>query len=141
MSETVVNVRTLHGASAAVGWSGARALAIDRPIEAGGLGVGYNGGELLLLAVGACYTNDLYREAAKRGLRIRSVSLEVRCKWGGDPVRAQEVTFSPKVEADAPEAEIAALIEHTDSVAEVHNSLRLGTQVTLVLPRAVTSGG
>ena len=135
MSETVINIRTVHGASTAVGWSGVRTLTIDRSTEAGGLGLGYNGGELLLLAIGACYTNDLYREAAKQGLAIRSVSLEVRCKWGGDPIRAQEVTFAPTVEADAPLAEIDTLIGHTDRVAEVHNSLRLGTQVTLVSPR------
>jgi organic hydroperoxide reductase OsmC/OhrA len=135
MSETVINVRTVHGASTAVGWSGGRALTIDRATEAGGLGLGYNGGELLLLAIGACYTNDLYREAAKRGLSIRSVSLEVRCQWGGDPVRAQGVTYSPAVEADAPAVEIDALIAHTDRVAEVHNSLRLGTQVTLAVRR------
>ena len=137
MPETVINVRTVHGASTAIGWSGARAVTIDRPIEAGGLGLGYNGGELLLLAIGACYTNDLYREAGKRDITIRSVALEVRCDWGGDPVRAQNVRFSPTVEGDAPATELEALIAHTDRVAEVHNSLRLGTPVALVSPRAV----
>ena len=42
------------------------------------------------------------------------------------------MTFSVKVEADAPEDTIRGLIGHTDSVAEIPNSLRLGTDVKLV---------
>ena len=45
--------------------------------------------------------------------------------------------FSPKVEADASEEEIMELIRHTDRVAEIHNSLRMGTQVTLTDPKAL----
>lgn len=132
MAKTAVHVKTLSQASAAVGWAGPRAVAIDRPESAGGLGIGFNGGELLLLAIGACYTNDLYREASKLGMELRSVDVDVEGGWGGDPVRAQNVTFSVRVESPAPEADILALIRHTDKVAEIHNSLRLGTKVTLV---------
>lgn len=137
MAQTKVSVRTLHNAPTAVGWSGHRTLTIDRPEDAGGLGLGYNGGELLLLALGACYTNDIYREAMKRGIEVRSLSVEVQADWGGDPVRAQNVTYSAVVEADAPETAIRDLIEHTDRVAEIHNSLRRGTDVTLADIRAI----
>ena len=65
MAQTTVSIRTLHGATAAVGWSNGRSVSIDRAEGAGGLGIGFNGGELLLLAVGGCYCNDLFREAAK----------------------------------------------------------------------------
>jgi putative redox protein len=132
-------MRTVEGASAAVGWSGPRAIAIDRPDSAGGLGIGFNGGELLLLAIGACYTNDLYREAAKRNLTLESVRVDVEGDWGGDPVRAQNVSFSVRVEARANEKEILDLIERTDKVAEVHNSLRKGTRVTLGKVEAVAA--
>jgi uncharacterized OsmC-like protein len=141
MAQTNVSVRTLHNVPTAVGWSGHRTLTIDRPAAAGGMGLGYSGGELLLLALGACYTNDIYREAMGRGIDVRSVSVEVQGDWGGDPVRAQNVTYTATVEADAPEPAIRELIEHTDRVAEIHNSLRMGTQVTLAGMEAVSVAG
>lgn len=132
MAQTTVRIRTVHDACVAVGWVGARTVTVDRPEQAGGLGLGFSGGDLLLLAIGACFTNDIFREAAKRGLTVKNVQVDVEGDWGGDPVRAQNVAFSAKVEADATEAEILDLIRHTDRVAEIHNSLRLGTPVHLI---------
>jgi len=85
----------------------------------------------------ACYCNDLFREAAKLGMVIKSVQVDVQADWGGDPVRAQHVTFSPRIEAEASEADILALIEQTDRVAEIPNSLRLGTPVMLAEAQAI----
>ena len=81
---------------------------------------------------------SFFREAAKRGIDVRSVSVEVWGDWGGDPVHAQNVTYSAAVEARAPETAIRELIEHTDRVAEIHNSLRKGTEVTLADIRAIS---
>jgi organic hydroperoxide reductase OsmC/OhrA len=102
------------------------------------MGLGFNGGELLLLAIGGCYCNDICREAAKRGLVIKSVQVDVQADWGGDPVRAQQVTYSTRIEAEASEAEILALNEQTDRVAEIPNSLRLGTSVMLAEAQAIS---
>jgi len=99
--------------------------------------LGYNGGDLLLLAIGACYANDIFREASKRGINVKSVQVDVEGEWGGEPVRAQNVKFLAIVEADASEKEIMELIQHTDRVAEIHNSLRMGTQVTLAGAKAL----
>jgi putative redox protein len=137
MAHTAVRVRTVQDACVAVGWTGPRTLTIDRPEQAGGMGLGFNGGELLLLAIGGCFCNDIFREAAKLGMVIKSVQVDVQADWGGDPVRAQHVTFSPRIEAEASEADILALIEQTDRVAEIPNSLRLGTPVTLRGAQAV----
>src|SRR5262249_34857201 len=131
MAQTTVHVRTVEGMSTAVGWAGERTLTIDRPQAAGGHGLGFNGGELLLLAIGGCVSNDLYREAAKRSIRITAVNVAVTCDWGGEPVRAQNVSYSVTVEADASRADILALIEHTDAIAEIPSSLRHGADVTL----------
>jgi len=127
----------MDASSTAVGWAGNRTLTIDRPQDAGGMGLGYNGGELLFLAIGACYTNDIFREAAKRGINVKSVQVDVEGDWGGGPVRAQDVMFFPKVEADASDKEIVELIHHTDRIAEINNSLRMGTQVTLADAKAL----
>jgi hypothetical protein len=54
-------------------------------------------------------------------------------------VRAQNVSFAVVVEADASETEIVELIEHTGRVAEIPNSLRLGTEVKLRGIKAIAS--
>jgi putative redox protein len=102
------------------------------------MGLGFSGGELLLLAIGGCYCNDIFREAEKLGIVVTSVQVDVQADWSGDPVRAQEVTYSTRIEAQASEAAIRALIEQTDRVAEIPNSLRLGTPVTLTDVQAIS---
>ena len=69
---------------------------------------------------------------------IKSVQVDVQADWGGEPVRAQQVSYSTRIEAEASEAEILALIEQTDRVAEIPNSLRLGTQVVLAEVQAIS---
>jgi putative redox protein len=137
MPHTSVEIRTVTESSLAVGSSGARTVTIDRTKESGGLGLGFNGGELLLLAIGGCYSNDIFREAAKRGVAVSDVQVTVNADWAGKPVRAQNVSFSVVVEADACEKEILDLIRHTDQVAEISNSLRLGTEVRLNETKAI----
>jgi dienelactone hydrolase len=41
-----------------------------------GLGSSANGGELLFLVLATCYCNDVYREAAKRGIRAESAEVQ-----------------------------------------------------------------
>jgi hypothetical protein len=67
------------------------------------------------------------------------VQITVNADWAGEPVRAQNVSFSVIVEADASENEILDLIRHTDDVAEIPNSLRLRTEVRLAGTKAIVS--
>ena len=90
-------------------------------------------------SIGSCFSNDLFREAAKRGFVIKNVQIDVKGDWAGEPVRAQNVSFSVTVEADATEQEILDLIRHTDRVAEIPNSLRLGTEVNIAEAKAIVS--
>jgi uncharacterized OsmC-like protein len=138
MAQTTVHIRSAHEGSFSVGWTGRHSLVIDRSPTDGGQGVGFTGGELLLLALGACYTNDVFREAAKRGLEVLGVRVVVECDWEGDPPRAQHVRFSTRVEAEADEDEIMELMRYVDEIAEVHNSLRHGVQVELTEAEAVS---
>lgn len=96
-----------------------------------GFGSSANGGELLFLALATCYCNDVYREAAKRGLRVRRVDVEVEGEFGAEGEPARNVTYHVRVAADASEAQIRALLSHTDRVAEIQNTLRTGVPVTL----------
>ena len=103
---------------------------ISMPGKEGG-GSAVNGGELLCLALATCYCNDLYREAAKRGMTIDRVEVNVQAEFGGEGEPAGGITYSAMVEADASDDDIRDLITHTDTVAEIQNTLRNSTNVTL----------
>lgn len=107
----------------------AHSLAI--PPRATGFGSSANGGELLFLALATCYCNDIYREAARRGLQVESVEVEVAGDFGAEGEPARNVTYRARVTARAGEAEIRELMSHTDRVAEIQNTLRVGTPVSL----------
>ena len=99
--------------------------------KSAGRGSSVNGGELLFAALATCFCNDLYREAAKRGIAVQGVRVEVTGTFGSPGEPAREIRYRAQVEADAPKAAIDDLIRTTDSVAEIHNTLRAGCQVTL----------
>jgi organic hydroperoxide reductase OsmC/OhrA len=103
-----------------------------------GFGSSANGGELLFLALATCYCNDIYREAAKRGLEVEHVEVEVAGEFGAEGEPARNVSYRAKVTARASEAQIRELMSHTDRVAEIHNTLRIETPVILSGIEAVT---
>jgi uncharacterized OsmC-like protein len=85
----------------------------------------------LFLALATCYCNDIYREAAKRGLKVEHVEVEVAGEFGAEGEPARNVSYRAKVTAQASEAQIRELMSHTDRVAEIQNTLRVETPVTL----------
>jgi organic hydroperoxide reductase OsmC/OhrA len=103
-----------------------------------GFGSSANGGELLFLAVATCYCNDIYREAAKRGLKVEQVEVEVEGEFGAEGEPARNVSYRAKVTAQASEAQIRELMSHTDRVAEIQNTLRVETPVILSSIEVVT---
>lgn len=111
--------------------------AIAIPPKASGFGSSANGGELLFLALATCYCNDLYREAAKRGITVEQVEVEVAGEFGAEGEPAQQVTYRAKVTARATEAEISDLMQQTDALSEIQNTLRVPTPVTLAEIEAV----
>jgi hypothetical protein len=62
-----VETRTVDGQVTAVGSAGPFRLVVDRPVEASGGGKGFNGAQLLYLAI-AVRSNDLFREAPRFGV-------------------------------------------------------------------------
>ena len=96
-----------------------------------GLGSSTNGGELLFLALATCYCNDLYREAAKRGIKVEAVEVEVEGEFGGEGEAAKRISYWAKVKAEASAEEIRELMRYTDTVAEIQNRLRAGIKVEL----------
>src|ERR1041385_8821913 len=94
------------------------------PPKSTGYGSSANGGELLFLALASCYCNDIYREAAKRNIKVERVEVEVHGNFSGEGEPAQNVTYHAKVHADAGEEEIREMMKFTDTVAEIQNTLR-----------------
>lgn len=107
----------------------AKVLAI--PSKPSGKGSSVNGGELLFTALATCFCNDLYREAAKRQIEIQSIEVTVSGEFGGEGEPASHIQYQVKVISEHPEKEIADLVAYVDKIAEVHNTLRVGTAVIL----------
>ena len=99
------------------------------PRETGGSSV--TGGELLFLALATCYCNDIYREAAARNITVTRVEVEVEGDFQAAGMPGSNIIYRAKVNADASDEQIRELMLHTDAIAEIQNTLRVGTPVKL----------
>lgn len=135
-----VETRSLAGRVTALGSAGQFTLVVDRPAEAGGGGRGFNGGQLLYLAIAGCVSNDLFREALSRGIKLDQVVVRVAGDFVGEPAVSSEVTYEVELSGDADEETLRDLVQQVDRIAEIPNSLRYGTSVRLsreeILPKA-----
>lgn len=126
-----VEFRNIAGEAAAIGNAGPYTLVVDRPADGGGRGLGFNGGQLLYLAIGGCVSNDLFREAAARGIRLDAVRVVVRGDFSGDPAVSEPVSYDVELSGDATPEQLRSLVEHVDAIAEIPNSVRRGTEVRI----------
>ena len=129
-----VETRTVAGQVTALGSAGPFTLVVDRPAEAGGGGKGFNGGQLLYLAVAGCISNDLFREAPRLGVELDSVRVTVDGDFSGDPAVSGPITYDVEVSGSG---DLEALVREVDRIAEIPNSLRGGTAVALGEVRVV----
>lgn len=113
---------------------------ITIPPKASGLGSSVNGGEALFLALATCYCNDVYREAAAQGIEVSAVDVEVEGEFGAPGEPARQVRYRARVEARASQEAILDLMRHTDTVAEIQNTLRAPTPIDLIDLQAVSLG-
>lgn len=99
--------------------------------KATGYGSSINGGELLLLALATCFCNDIYREAKKREIQVDAVEVECTGDFGAEGEPGFNFKYKASVSSSASPQEINDLINYTDKVAEIHNTLRKGLSITL----------
>ena len=105
---------------------------LDVPGKVEGYGSSVNGGELLFLSLATCFCNDIYREAARRNMNISSVEVTVSGEFGKEGEPGSNIVYEANVlSTGSTQEEIAALIHHVDNIAEVHNTLRRGVDVSL----------
>lgn len=96
-----------------------------------GQGSMVNGGELLLLSVATCFCNDIYREAAKRNIHIEQVEVTSSGEFGAEGEPGFNFKYQANIIANASDKEIQSLIEHTDRVSEINNTLRKGIPISI----------
>lgn len=82
-----VDLANIEGTEASLGWAGSHTLVADRPKDvAGGQGLGFNGGQLLAMAIGGCFANDLRYVAHRRGTPLGRLAITVTLDLDGDPL-------------------------------------------------------
>lgn len=132
MTRVEIALRNIAGTEAALGWAGSHTLVVDRAEgRAGGRGLGFNGAELLALAIGGCLANDLHT-ADDLGVRIEAIAIDVALTLEGDPLlaTAAEVRVSRR-EGPDPQA-IAEAIARARAEFTVANSIARGLPVAFV---------
>lgn len=105
-----VEARSVDGGPTALAWSGPLSVVFDRPVAGGGRGLGFNGGQLLNLAVAGCISNDLFREAAKRGITLDRVAVTVDSDYEGDPAVSTGIDYAVEITGDAEQAALDDLV-------------------------------
>ncbi len=131
MVQSIVELRSVAGTEAAIGWAGSHTVVVDRPEgKAGGLGLGFNGGQLLALAIGGCYCNDLRYVAHNLGVEIGEIAVTVKLELEGAPLVATTAVLSVSC-ATLDGSDPQTLIDHAWSVCTVAKSLNRGVPTTL----------
>jgi organic hydroperoxide reductase OsmC/OhrA len=132
MAEMTVQLRSIRGTEAALGRAGSHTLTVDRPAgKAGGSGLGFNGGELLGLAIGGCLCNDLQYVAHDLGIRLGSFEIDVTLQFEGSPTLATGATVAMRVEAEDKKADIQQLIDRAIAISTIVNSVKSGVPIRI----------
>lgn len=132
MAAMSVCLRSVPGTKAAMGWAGGHTVVIDRPEgRAGGLGLGFNGGQMIALAIGGCFCNDLRYVAEAMGVELETIEVDVAIELEGKPLLVTSATMS--VHVTAPDGvDVAEVIRRAEADSTVSNSVRAGFPVTVV---------
>ena len=124
-----VRLRTVGDGPTALGEAGPFTLVTDRPTAAGGGGLGFNGGQLLYLSIAACWSNDLYREAATMGIELDGVEITVDGDFPARGSGSTPITVDVTVRSPAPDQQIRELIAEVERVAEIPRAIRDATPI------------
>jgi len=133
MGATTIEYRMMPGTRAAVGRSGGHSVIADRPEgKAGGLGLGFNGGELLALAIGGCFCNDLQAIADEMGVTITDLRVSVTIDFEGQPSRTAGARMD--VECTLTDgSDPLQLIERAKAATTIGNSIRAGMPLEIAV--------
>lgn len=107
---------------------------MDRPAgKAGGTGSGFNGGELLALAIGGCLCNDLQYAAHEMSIDLTSIAVDIEITFDGEPMLATSASVTLDVSSSDPDAAISELVRKAIESSTVSNSLKRGFEISTAL--------
>jgi organic hydroperoxide reductase OsmC/OhrA len=131
MAFVTVELRNVEGTEAALGWAGGHMVVIDRPEgKAGGQGLGFNGGQLLALAIGGCFCNDLRYVAHDMRVGLGKIAVSVTIALEGEPLTATSATMAVSCETlDGSDPQ--RIIDRAMTISTVANSLQRGIAVKI----------
>jgi organic hydroperoxide reductase OsmC/OhrA len=133
MTTMTVQLRSIPDTKAALGWAEGHTIVVDRPDgKAGGMGLGFNGGQLLGLAIGGCFCNDLQYVAHDMGILLASVQVSVSVTFEGTPMLVKEARMQVAATPVDENADIGAVLARAKEISSVSNSLRRGVPVQIV---------
>jgi OsmC-like protein len=92
----------------------------------------FTGAHLLHLAAAGCVLNDVYREAATLGLAVLGVRVSASGSFDTGTWKSTGISYAVEVDSPAAAAEIDALVQRVESVAEIPKSIRAGASVDRV---------
>jgi organic hydroperoxide reductase OsmC/OhrA len=134
MATMTVQLRTIPDTEAAIGWAGAHTVVVDRPEgKAGGMGLGLNGGQLLGLAIGGCFCNDLQYVAHEMGVRLASIEVDVTVTFEGTPLIATAAEMRVRVTPGEKGVNVAPVIKRAQETSTVSNSIARGIPVEVLV--------
>jgi organic hydroperoxide reductase OsmC/OhrA len=134
-----VSLRSVPGTQAAMGWADGHTLVIDRAEgKAGGMGLGFNGGQMIALAIGGCFCNDLRYMAEERGLSIATIAVEVTVTLEGAPLLVTAAEMTASVTFEDASVDVTDFVRRTEAISAVTNSVRAGFPVTVRAARGGT---
>src|SRR3569623_2948913 len=127
MATMSVSLRNVPGTQAAMGWAGGHTLVIDRAEgKAGGMGLGFNGGQMIALSIGGCFCNDLRYTAEAMQMELDEIAVDVSVELEGQPLLVTSAPLSVRVTSNDRNADLAELIRRTEDNSTVTNSVRAG---------------
>ena len=131
MVAMTIEIRNVEGTEAAMGWAGGHTIVVDRPEgKAGGLGLGFNGAQLLALAIGGCFCNDLRYVAEEMDASLGSISVSVTVELEGDPLITTAATMEVSCSV-LDGSDPWPIIEKAKTSCMVSNSLARGIPVSI----------
>ena len=89
----------------------------------------FTGAHLLHLATAGCVLNDLYREAEQAGIELSGVRVTAAGDFDTATWESTGITYRVDLDADATGADLAALLDRVDAVAEIPRAIRAGATV------------
>ena len=108
-------------------------LPLDRPVGAGGTGLGFNGGHLMLLGWGACFKSTLVAAAQARDIPIAVLRLDISGDVVSGPSRFETVRMRVVLEGPDTREDREKLVTIAANGCIVSNTLKRGAAMEITL--------